>query len=96
MKRVLNLYVDGELVEASKIRGFNLSKEFNNFLKGRLLGPENTKELTLDNIERRRIELENTIISLNNELSSLEPKKELLIKKDNEDIERRLKELERI
>lgn len=93
MKRNLMLYINSELIEEAKRLNINLSQEFNEYIKVRILGINHSETVALENIDRKRLEISNQIITLNKELEDLEKKKENLAKKDQEDVDKRLKEL---
>jgi hypothetical protein len=92
-KRQLCLYIEDELIKIAIKRDLNLSQEFNTYLKARILGIESTKPSDLENIDRLKMDLENQSIAINRQIEELVQKKGLLIKKEDDEIDKRLEEL---
>ena len=92
-KRNLTLYIDAELIENAKIRGICISREFNEFLKAKIIGIDAIKPISLENIDRTKMEIENKIIALTTDLKQIEDKRDILIKKDDDALKRRFEEL---
>lgn len=80
VKRNFVIYTDSELIEIAKQNNINISFEFTEFLKQRLLNLTTTNQNQREMIEKAVIEAQNKYIALQNELNAIKSREEIEIK----------------